>query len=247
MRQGGQKLAIILKKLGSLVKPGLSAETLELAAHQEITKTGAKAAFLNYQTGFLGKYPAALCVSVNEEVVHGLPAKNKIFQKGDLVGLDCGIWYGGLCVDAAITVGCGEISPEAQKLINVTREALRIGISRCRLGNCIGDIGEAIQKYVEAQNFSVIRSLVGHGVGRQVHEDPSVPNFFPIDETRPKNRGAKIKDGMTLAIEPMVAAGSARVKRGRDGYAAATQDKSWSAHFEHTVAVTKTGTLILTQ
>ena len=247
MREGGRKLAQILSCIASLVKPLVSAEELEQIANTEITKAGAIPAFLNYDTGYMGKFPAALCISVNDEVVHGIPARDKIFREGDIIGIDCGIWYQNLCVDSAITVPCEKISDEARRLISVAKKALSIGISRCRAGNHIGDIGEGIQRYVEANGFCVIKTLVGHGVGRAVHEDPQIPNFFPFDKRRPKNRGAKIKEGMTLAIEPMISASSEKTKKGRDGYAAVTSDGSLSAHFEHTVAVTGKGTLILTQ
>lgn len=247
LRSGGKILAEILQTLAVSVKPAVSANVLELITRDEIKKAGAQPAFLNYDTGYMGKYPSALCVSVNDEIVHGIPSPEKIFKEGDLVGIDCGIWHKNLCVDAAITVPCGEISKEARRLLSVTKEALKIGIGKCRAGNFIGDIGYAIQKYVESHEFCVIKSLVGHGVGYKVHEDPQIPNFFPINQKNPKNKGAQIKEGMTLAIEPMISISSEQTKKGKDGYAAATKDGSLAAHFEHTVAVTKRGPLILTQ
>lgn len=246
MKASGKILREALEDLTTLVRPSRAALELEIVAREKIKKAGAIPAFLNYDTGYMGKFPASLCVSVNDEIVHGIPSRDKIFREGDIVGIDCGIWHQGLCVDAAITVPCGKISDKARRLIAVAKDALSIGVSRCRIGNHIGDIGEGIQKYVEANGFRVIKSLVGHGVGRAVHEDPQIPNFFPFDERRPSNRGAKIKEGMTLAIEPMISVSSEKTARGRDGYASATADGSLSAHFEHTVAVTKQGAIILT-
>lgn len=247
MQKGGAILAAILKKTAEMVKPGVSAADLEQFAGQEIKNAGAKPAFLNYKTKNSSLYPNILCVSVNSEVVHALPLVDKIFQKGDVVGLDCGIWYNGLCIDAALTVGCGQISDQSQKLINTARHALQIGINKCRIDNYLGDIGQAIQKFVESQGFKVIKTLVGHGVGHQVHEDPQVPNFFPFDAKNPSNRGSKLKAGMTLAIEPMVSISAEKTKKGKDGFASITVDGSISAHFEHTVAITKNGPLILTK
>lgn len=247
MRGAGQILAHILSKTAELIKPNTRADTLETFVQKEIQKAGAQPAFLNYDTGYMGSYPAALCVSVNDEIVHGIPSRDKFFKQGDIVGIDCGIWYKNLCVDAALTVPCGIISKETERFLNAAKEALKIGIGRCRAGNCIGDIGYAIQRYVESQGFRVIKSLVGHGVGYKVHEDPQVPNFFPFDDKNPKNKGARIKEGMTLAIEPMISISSEQTKRGKDGYAAVTADGSLAAHFEHTVAATKRGPLILTQ
>ncbi|MFH1713140.1 MAG: type I methionyl aminopeptidase [Candidatus Jacksonbacteria bacterium] len=246
MKQGGAILAAILKKTAELVRPGASAADLEQFATEKIADAGAKPAFLNYKTKNANPYPNILSVSVNSEVVHALPLIDKIFQQGDVVGLDCGIWYNGLSVDAALTVACGEVDAQSRKLINTTREALQIGVSKCRIDNYLGDMGFAVQKFVESQGFKVIKTLVGHGVGYQVHEDPQVPNFFPFDEKNPKNRGPKLKQGMTLAIEPMVSISAEKTKKGKDGFASITIDGSLSAHFEHTVAVTKNGPLILT-
>jgi len=247
MRKGGKILAAILKKTAKFVRPEICADKLETFAQQEINRAGVASAFLNYSTKHSDIYPNVLCVSVNNEVVHALPSPDKIFKQGDLVGIDCGIWYKDLCVDAAITVPCGEIDLQAQKLLNVTREALRIGISKCRIGNYVGDISQAIQRYVQAQGFCVIKSLVGHGVGYDVHEDPRIPNFFPFDQKNPQNRGAKLKQGMTLALEPMVSISAEKTKKGPDGFASVTSDGCLSAHFEHSVAITKKRPLALTQ
>lgn len=246
MQEGGKILAAILNRVSDMITPGVSADDLEKLVLNEIKKNKVKSAFLNYDTGYLGKYPAALCVSINDEVVHGLPSDNKIFHDGDLVGIDCGIWYKNLVIDSALTVPCGKIGETARKLLNITKEALQIGISQCIIGNHVGDIGRAIQKYTEANNFKIIKNLVGHGVGYKVHEDPQIPNFLPADHQPNIVRGAELKAGMTLAIEPMITVSSEQTKRGSDGYAAVTDDGSLAAHFEHTVAVTKQGPLILT-
>lgn len=246
MKTGGSILAAVLNLVAAAVAPGAAADELERLTLMELKKRGVKPAFLNYDTGYMGKYPAALCVSVNEEVVHGLPTKDKIFHSGDLIGLDLGIWYQDLCLDAALTVCCGEVSSDARKLANVASEALRIGITKCRIDNTVADISVAIQKYVEAQGFKIIKTLVGHGVGHKVHEDPQIPNFWPFDERHPEKRGALLKEGMTLALEPMISVSSEKTRRGRDRYAAVTADGSLAAHFEHTVAVTKRGPIILT-
>jgi methionyl aminopeptidase len=251
MRQGGKILADLLKKLADLVKPGVSAFVLEEFAREEIARLNTsscilKPAFLNYKNK-LGKYPNILCISVNDEVVHALPLKNKIFKEGDIVGIDCGLWYNNLCVDSALTTTCGQVSQQGQRLIDVTKSALKIGIANCLPDNYIADISAAISRYVESQGFSVIQTLVGHGVGYKVHEDPQIPNFFPFDPKHPQNQGAKIKEGMTLAIEPMISLTSKQTKLGSDGFAAVTDDGSLAAHFEHTVAVTKYGALILTE
>ena len=246
MKEGGKILAAILNHIANLIKPGVSADALEQTTQSKIIKAGVKSAFLNYDTGYMGKYPSALCLSLNNEVVHGIPSSDKIFDEGDLVGIDCGIWYKNLCVDAALTVACGEIDEQARKLLNVTKEALRIAIDKCRVDNYLGDIGQAVEKFVSAQGFKVIKTLVGHGVGYKVHENPQIPNFFPFDRHNPKNRGAKLKQGMTLALEPMISISAEKTKRGADGYAAVTKDGSLSAHFEHTVAVTRKCPLVLT-
>jgi len=246
IQQGGKILNALLKKLAGMVKPGISALELEKFADHEIKTAGAKPAFLNYKTGIKQFYPNILCVSVNQEVVHALPNKNKIFQNGDLVSIDCGIWYQNLCTDAAITVGCGKITQKNKKLLDTTKQALKIAISKCQINNFIGDIGKAVQKYVEAQGFCVIKDLVGHGVGYKPHEDPQIPNYFPFDFQKPKNQGAVLKPGMILALEPMVSVSAETTKLGSDGFAAITVDNSLAAHFEDTVIITKQGPKIAT-
>lgn len=235
MRQGGKILAKILNELEKETKPGTNTHDLNELAENLAKKFGAKPSFKGYRN-----YPASLCVSINSEVVHGLP-KKRILKEGDIVGLDFGLFYQGYYTDMAKTVPVGKISSLAQKLIFVTKKALDLGIAQVKPGNHIGDISFAIQSYVEANGFSVVRDLVGHGVGKKIHEPPQVPNFGE------KGTGVKLEEGMTLAIEPMVNAGSYKVKLLSDGWTFVTCDGSLSCHFEHTVAVTKTGFEILTK
>lgn len=255
LREGGQILADTLKKVAAKVKPGITTEELNDYATELILQAGAMPSFLGYD-GF----PASLCTSINSQIVHGVPDETKL-KEGDIVGLDLGVLYPpencatcpsaggcglepGLFTDAAITVPVGKISQEAEKLVQVTKKSLELAIAQVKPGNHIGDIGSAIQQYVEAQGFLVIRDLVGHGVGHAVHEDPQIPNFGR------SGQGEELKEGMVLAIEPMVSAGSYKIKKSKEvmGYAGyQTSDNSLSAHFEHTVVVTKTGAEILTK
>lgn len=238
MKEGGRILSEILGKLSNEVKAGITTWSLEEKARQLIKEAEAEPAFL----GFNG-YPAFLCVSINEEIVHCLPSERKIMP-GDLVSLDFGIKYKGLNVDSAVTVLVqAENDPGInlkKRLIKITKECLDKGIEAARIGNTIGDISSAIQKYAEKNGFSVIRDLVGHGIGRELHEDPEVPNFGK------KGQGPKLLEGMVIAIEPMLSTGSHEVKEDKKTLAWKTKDGSLSAHFEHTVAVTKAGPLILT-
>lgn len=253
MREGGKILAAILNRTAELIKPGVSADTLERFIEKEFSKLpNAEPSFYKYRPGFMKhKYPARLCVSVNEEVVHGLPSVNKIFQEGDLINIDCGlkkIFEGKeLYLDAGRTIPCGKINEQSKKLLNATQEALKIAVSKCRIGNHIGDIGQAIQKFIDTQGFKIIKTMVGHGVGYYIHEDPFIPNFFPFNLRNPQDKGPEIREGMTLAIEPMISISAEHTTLGSDSYAAVTIDGSWSAQFEDTVAVTKQGPLILTQ
>jgi len=244
IREGGKILAQILNELGKAVKPGMKTIELDRLAESLVFKYGAIAAFKNYKPDFNRReqdgYPASVCVSVNEEVVHGIPG-NRVLQEGDIVSLDMGVLYKGYFTDAAITVGVGKISPVAQKIIDVTRRSLDLAIAEVKIGNHLGDIGWAVQSYVEKNGFSVVRDLVGHGVGKFIHEEPEIPNFG-----RPKT-GLELKEGMVLAIEPMVNTGSHKVKALADGWTFVTQDKSLSAHFEHSVAVTKNRAEVLTE
>ena len=236
---GGKILARILAELAEHAKPGTTSQEIDELARELMKKYEVKSSFLGYRAGNHDPYPGVTCVSVNEGVVHGIPGKRK-FADGDLVGLDCGIIYEGLFLDAARTVGVGQISREAQRLLDVTREALSLGIAQAQVGNRIGDIGAAVQACVESYGFGVVTQLVGHGVGYDVHEDPKVPNFGKA------GTGTKIQEGLVIAIEPMVTVGRPEVTTGRDGWTIETVDKSLSAHEENTVAVNKSGPKILT-
>ncbi len=218
-------LAEMLSALASEVRPGIRTRELDEMVEEWMAQKGVVASFKGYN-GF----PASVCVSVNEEVVHGIPGE-RLLRQGDIVSLDLGVHHRGFHTDAAITVPVGEVSEEARQLIETTRESLLEGIRQARPGNHVGDIGAAIQRYVEERGFSVIREYTGHGVGRQLHEDPQVPNFMC-------GRGAMLRPGMTLAIEPMVAAGDWRTRVGADKWVVLTADGSPAAHFEHTIAVT---------
>ena len=236
MREGGEILAKVLREVSLRVKPGVSTQELDSLAEELIIKSKGKPSFKGYKG-----YPAALCASVNNEVVHGIPSSEKILKSGDIVGLDLGLEYKGCFTDMTITVPVGKVSKIAHKLIKVTKNSLTQGIRKIEPGNFISDISRAIQDYVERQGFSVVRDLVGHGVGREVHEDPPVPNFFD-----PNLESVKLREGMVLALEPMINMGSYEVEVLNDGWTVVTRDGFLSAHFEHTVAVTKEGYEILT-
>ncbi len=250
MREGGAILASVLKKLTRAVKPGVSTADLEKTACELIIAAGGRPSFKGYKSAMDTKaYPTALCTSINEEVVHAPALPGRILDSGDIVGIDIGMEYpfgpdrGGYYTDMAATVAVGRVSREAKKLIQATRKCLEAAIAAVRPGNTLNDIGRAVQSYAEARGFSVVRDLVGHGVGTAVHEDPPIPNY--------EIKGTMIEDvtlasGMTLALEPMVNAGHYKVKNMPDGFTIATADGSLSAHFEHTVAVTKDGCEILT-
>lgn len=242
LREGGKILTEILQNVAHLAKPGISTGRLNEIAEELIKKFGARPSFKNFRPEKgAPPYPAALCTSLNDEVVHCVPSQERILKDGDILGLDIGIWHKNLCTDSALTVAIGEISKEAKKLISVTEESLYKGIKEAVLGNTIGDIGFAISQHVQREGFSVIRDLVGHGVGHGVHEDPPIPNFGQ------KGKGDKLKAGMVLAIEPMTALGDYRIKSCDDHFGYRTYDGSLSAHFEHTIAVTANGTEILTK
>ena len=235
MREGGEILAQILKKVAENVRPGTSTKYLDKLATKLIYQNNAKPSFKGYEG-----YPNALCISVNEEVVHGIPS-SRILKEGDIIGLDLGIVYKGMYTDHAVTVPAGGVSKKAQKLINVTKEALEQGIKQVKVDGYIGDVSWAIQKFVEENGFSVVRDLIGHGVGKKVQEEPEIPNFGQAGQ------GAKLEKGMTLAIEPMVNIGDWKVKILSDGWTVVTADGSLSAHFEHTIVVVKNGAEVLTK
>jgi len=232
MRKCGKILAAILDKLRMEVRPGIKTGQLDVIVAEESKKRGVIPSFKNYR-GF----PANLCVSVNDEVVHGVPGE-RILQEGDIVSLDVGAKLDGFHTDAAITVGVGRISKEAENLIAVTEGSLKAGIAQARNGMRVDDISSAIQNYVELRGFSVVREYTGHGIGRDLHEEPQIPNFVA-------GKGLLLRKGMTLAIEPMVNAGDWRTKLGANGWTVLTADGSLSAHFEHTIAITDSEAEIL--
>ena len=225
-----------LKAAGEAVEPGVSTEEINRIAHNFITKSGAIPTFKGYSG-----YPAATCISINDEVIHGIPSKKRIIKAGDIVSIDVGATFNGYVGDNAATFAAGDISPEAQRLCDTTRESLYEGIRAAVAGGRIGDIGSTIQRYCEDRGFSVVREFTGHGVGKQMHEDPSVPNFGT------PGRGVRLLPGMTIAIEPMINMGGAGIRQLPDGWTIKTKDGALSAHFEHTVAITSNGPVILTQ
>jgi methionyl aminopeptidase len=237
MRRAGQVVREVLELVRGLVKPGVTTLDLEKAADALIRARGAKAAFKGYH-GF----PCVLCTSVNSEVVHGIPSPKRVLKEGDIVSVDCGAIVDGYYGDAAITVPVGQnIHPDTARLLKVTERSLHSAIAVVKPGATLGDIGAAVQGVVESEGFSVVRDFVGHGIGVRMHEDPQVPNFGEA------GRGMKLRAGMVIAIEPMVNAGKADVQVLGDGWTAVTGDGSMSAHFEHTVAVTATGSRVLTE
>jgi len=244
MREGGKRHAKILRELATLVKPGISSQFLEDKARELSVREGGKPAFLGYKPwGAKRSFPAALCVSVNEEVVHGIPngAYEKILKNGDIVSLDFGFLYKGLITDAAVTVPVGKIDAVSKKLISKTEEAMYVGIKKAKAGNTTGDIGSAIFDIGKKADFGIIDILSGHGVGRHVHEDPYIPNFGMRGE------GDVLKSGMTICIEPMFNLGTKEIFIAKDGYTYCTADGKRSAHFEHTILVTEKGAEILTK
>jgi methionyl aminopeptidase len=239
MREACAIAASVLDSLKPLVRPGVSTQDLEEAGRDFIARHGARSACFGYQHSGR-RYPAHTCISVNDEVVHGIPSFRRILRDGDVVSLDIVVWHNGYIGDNAFTVPVGQPAPEIARLLRVSREALDLGIAQAQVGNRIGDISAAIQQYVEAAGFSVVRDMVGHGVGAAMHEPPEIPNFGR------RGTGDKIKPGMTLAIEPMVNLGGHRTKVLADGWTVVTADGSPSAHFEHTVLTTERGPEILT-
>jgi methionyl aminopeptidase len=237
MRRSGNIVRQILDELKDMVAPGVTTMDLERHAEKRMKELGAKPAFKGYYD-----YPCVLCTSVNEEIVHGIPSAKRVLKAGDIVSIDCGVVLDGYYGDAAITVAVGEtVSSERQKLLEVTEASLYKAIEQVKIGNSVSDIGAAVQEYVEANGFSVVREFVGHGIGTKLHEEPQVPNY--------RSRGAdtRLREGMVLAIEPMVNSGRPEAKVLDDKWTAVTADGSSSAHFEHCVAVTRNGPLILTQ
>ncbi len=242
LREGGKRHAHILKEIVKMVKPGVHVADLDARAAELIREGGDLAAFLNYQPyGAVRPYPATLCVSINDEIVHGIPTEgDKVLKEGDIVSIDLGLVHKELITDAAVTVAVGTISPELEKLLKTTKEALVAGIKAAKGGARVGDISNAIQRVGVAQGYGIVEELAGHGVGYHVHEDPYVPNYGQA------GKGEILKPGMVIAIEPMFNIGTKKIKLDTDGYTYRTVDGKPSAHFEHTVVITKGGAEILT-
>jgi methionyl aminopeptidase len=236
MRISGIALRKVHDTIAPHVKAGASTMDLEEIAAAKIAELGAKAAFKGYHG-----YPAALCTSVNDEVVHGMPNPKRVLKDGDILSIDCGVIIDGFYSDAAVTYAIGKPTERTQKLLDVTKASLEAAIEQCQVGGRLFDISATVQEICEAEGFGVVREFVGHGIGRSMHEDPQVPNFGT------RGKGPRLKAGMVLAIEPMINAGKPEVKVLKDGWTAVTVDGSYSAHFEHTVAITKDGPLVLTR
>ncbi|AKU91567.1 Methionine aminopeptidase [Vulgatibacter incomptus] len=240
MREAGRVVGTILAALRDATKPGVSTGELDALAAELIAANKVKSAFKGYAPGGRRPYPGVLCTSINEEIVHGIPSKKRILREGDIIGLDFGVVKDGWFADSAITVPVGTTAEDAARLVETTRRSLELGIEQARVGNRIYDIGAAIQAHAEGFGYGVTRDFVGHGVGRRLHEEPQVPNYGP------GGQGIRIKTGMVLAIEPMINAGSWEVEELDDDWTAVTADRRLSAHFEHTIAVTEEGPIILT-
>jgi methionyl aminopeptidase len=237
MRRSGRIVRQVLETVKAMVAPGVSTMDLERVAEEKIHELGAKPAFKGYYD-----YPCVLCTSVNNEIIHGIPSEKRILKEGDIVSIDCGVVLDGYYGDAAITVPVGgTLAPELQKLLEVTENSLKRAIQEVRLGKTVGDVGAAVQEYVESHGFSVVREFVGHGIGTRLHEEPQVPNYGV------RGHGTRLREGMVLAIEPMVNIGKPEARVLNDKWTAVTVDGSYSAHFEHCVAVTRNGPLVLTE
>ncbi len=254
IREGGKLLAGILEQVAAVAKSGVSTLELDMLAESLILQSGGTPSFKGYHIkGVSRSYPATMCISINEEVVHGIPRKDRILREGDIVGLDIGMWWPsstqasggksakGLCTDMAVTIGIGKISFEARRLIDATKESLKIGIAEVKPGATIGDIGNAIERYLKKEHLGIIRDLAGHGVGYELHEEPLIPNYGKA------GTGVALKENMVIAIEPMATLGDWRVVLADDQWTFKTVDKSLGAHFEHTMAVTKDGVEVLTK
>lgn len=237
MREAGKINALVLTTIRDMIRPGIATEDLDAVAEQIIREHGGIPAFKGYPGPY--PYPATLNVSINEELVHGIPGKRKLHE-GDIVSIDCGTILAGFVADSAFSIGVGELTPKAQKLLEVTEQALSVGIDRMRPGNRVGDVSAAIQEHVESHGYHVPREYTGHGVGRQMHEGPMVPNFGI------RGRGLILRPGITIALEPMVLTGTHKTRVLSDQWTVISADRSLTAHFEHTVAVTEDEPLILT-
>lgn len=235
MREAGRLLEIVHDELGEMIRPGITTLDIDRKGEELIRKLGGIPNFLHYNG-----YPASICVSVNEEVVHGIPSKKRVLQEGDIVSLDAGLIWKGYHSDAARTHGVGKISPEMQQLIDVTKESFFRGIAQAKAGNHMNDISTAVQNYAESFGYGVVRDLVGHGIGTALHEDPQIPNYAQ------KRRGIRLVPGMTFAIEPMIAAGTWEVEWLDDDWTVVTADGKWAAHYENTILITEGEPEILT-
>src|SRR5215813_6632558 len=237
MRRSGRIVRQVLDATVAAVKPGITTMDLEAVAAAKIEELGAKPAFKGYYD-----YPCVLCTSVNNEIIHGIPSPKRVLKEGDIISIDCGVVLDGYYSDAAVTLPVGNtLAPELKKLLDVTEVSLKKAINEVKLGKTVGDIGATVQEYVESNGFSVVREFVGHGIGTRMHEDPQVPNFGV------RGHGVRLREGMVLAIEPMVNMGKPGARVLDDKWTAVTEDGSYSAHFEHTVAVTRNGPLVLTE
>lgn len=243
MRKAGMLVHQVLSRVRELVREGVTTLDLEVVAEQMIRDAGARPAFKGYYVPAAGsKFPAVLCTSVNCEVVHGMPSAKRVLRAGDIVSVDTGVQLDGYFGDSAITVPVGEVSDEVKRLLRVTEESLELAIQQARAGNRLFDICGAVERHVTANGFSIVREFVGHGIGASLHEEPQVPNY--VDR---RNENPRLKEGMVLAIEPMVSAGRPETKVLEDRWTAVTKDASYAAHFEHCVAVTSNGPLVLTR
>jgi methionyl aminopeptidase len=248
MREAGRINAQILEAIRAAVRPGISTKALDDIAVEILHRHGAKPAFLGYPPGSPYPFPATITASINNELVHGIPSEECILQEGDIISIDCGTIYNGFVGDSAFSMGVGTISDEAQRLLQVTEEALYQGIDAARAGNLTSDVSKAVQAFVESHGYGVVRDYTGHGVGRAMHEDPQVPNWWPSGRQRKRAwRGVKLEPGITFALEPMVSQGKPDVRVLSDHWTVVTQDGSLCAHFEHSIAITPEGPpLILT-
>ena len=240
MLAAGRIVRAVLDAVEAACRPGITTAELNLIAVRELERADARSAFFGYGPGGLPPFPAVLCTSINEVVVHGIPSEHAILREGDIIGIDFACYKDGYCADAARTVGVGVISAPARALLEVTRESLNLAIAQCVSGNRLGDVGGAIEQHVLANGFSVVKDFVGHGIGQAMHEAPQVPNYGH------RGHGLRLRSGLAIAIEPMANAGGEGVLVLNDGWTVVTQDKSLSAHFEHTVAITESGPKVLT-
>jgi methionyl aminopeptidase len=243
MRAAGLLVYRILQTLKDMVREGVTTYDLEMTAEKMMTEAGARPAFKGYRTPTADtKFPFVLCTSVNEEIVHGMPSQRRVLKRGDIVSIDTGVQLNGFYGDSAVTVGLGEISEESRRLMEVTRESLELAIEKARPGNRLFDICGTVERHVTSHGFSIVREFVGHGIGTQMHEEPQIPNY--VDR---RGENPRLKEGMVLAIEPMVNAGAAGSRVKPDKWTAVTEDGKYSAHFEHTVAITVNGPWVLTR